>query len=155
MFIQSNFNDSNTDGSFNAADSKSFFGSLENASDSSRKQNFTWWWNLSGVDITVIHLIHILDCLKRWPPIHILPFDFFCTHLLLIVRQILQSINWIPREQANKYVHIPGSQKSAVFHIPIKKKWVSYIRFFKKKKKKKKCGVRGGGGGGGRGLRRK
>ena len=25
---------------------------------------------------------------------------FFCTHLLLLVRQILQSIHWIPREQA-------------------------------------------------------
>ena len=35
---------------------------------------------------------------KCWP-IHILPFDF-CTHLLLVVRQISQSYHWIPREHA-------------------------------------------------------
>ena len=42
--------------------------------------------------------IHILDHPKCWP-IHILSFDFY-THLLLVVRQISQSIHWIPREQA-------------------------------------------------------
>ena len=41
--------------------------------------------------------IHILDRPKCWP-IHILPFDFY-THLLLVVRQLSQSIYWIPREQ--------------------------------------------------------
>ena len=35
--------------------------------------------------------IHILDRLKCWP-IYILPFDFY-THLLLVVRQILQSLH--------------------------------------------------------------
>ena len=42
--------------------------------------------------------IHILDRPKCWP-IHILPFGFFY-NLLLVVRQILQPIHWIPREQA-------------------------------------------------------
>ena len=82
--------------------------------------------------------IHILDRLKCWP-IHILPFVFFlffilfyyyyfffCTYLLLVVRQISQSIHWIPREEetasknlSEKYVHIPGCQKSGPFHIPL------------------------------------
>ena len=48
----------------------------------------------------------------------------FCTHLLLIYRQISKSIHWISREQAaskksEKYVHIPGCQKNGAFHIGI------------------------------------
>ena len=60
-------------------------------------------------------------------------FWYFSTHLLLVVRQISQSIHWIPREQAlknvwaKKYVHIPGCQKSGAFHIGIQKKIESFI----------------------------
>ena len=53
----------------------------------------------------------------------------YCSHLLLIVRQILQLIQWIPREQAasknilsEKYMNILGCQKSGAFHIGIQKK---------------------------------
>ena len=56
------------------------------------------------------------------------------THLLLIVRQILQSIHWIPREQAatkNRWAkntpHIPGYQKNGAFHIWIKIGSVIYL----------------------------
>ena len=72
-------------------------------------------------------------------PIYILPFDN-CAHLLLVVRQIPQSIHWIPWQQAaskkslsEKYVHIPGCQKSGAFYISIKKNRASNILFVEKK----------------------
>ena len=47
---------------------------------------------------------------------------WFFSHLLLVVRQISQSIHWIPKEQAasknlwwKRYTHIPGCQKSGAF----------------------------------------
>ena len=86
--------------------------------------------------------IHIPSLWKNGP-IHILDhpkFDLFihfplifCTYLLLIVRQILQSIHWIPREQAASKISeqrmcvIPGCQKSGAFHIGIQKNRVIYI----------------------------
>ena len=82
-----------------------------------------------------IHLLHHPKC---WP-IHILPFDFFCTHLLLEVRQISQSIHWIPREQAaskNLWAKICAytrmSEKWA-FYIGIQKNRVIYILFVEKR----------------------
>ena len=68
--------------------------------------------------------------LKCWP-IHILPFDF-CTHLLLVVRQISQSIHWILNTKrtsslenslSEKYV----CQKNGAFHIGIQKNRVIHI----------------------------
>ena len=63
----------------------------------------------------------------------------FCTHLLLEVRQISQSIHWIPREQAaskNLWAKICAytrmSEKWA-FYIGIQKNRVIYILFVEKR----------------------
>ena len=62
----------------------------------------------------------------------------FYTHILLVVRQISQSIHWIPKRTSSlekslreKYTHLSGWWKSGAFHIQIKKNRVSHILFVK------------------------
>ena len=68
----------------------------------------------------------------------------FCTHLLLVVRQISQSIHWIPREQAATknlwaktmciyHVRKGGGEGGGSFHIGIQKNRVIHILFVEKK----------------------
>ena len=54
---------------------------------------------------------------------------------------VLQSIHWIPREQAamtnlkkKKNMHLPGSQKSGAFHIRMQKNRVSHTLFVEKRR---------------------
>ena len=84
--------------------------------------------------------IHILDHPKCCP-IHILPFDF-CPHLLLVVRQISQSIvnslntkrtSSLEKSLSEKYMHIPGCQKNGTFNKGIQKNLVIHILFVEKR----------------------
>ena len=98
------------------------------------------WWGggRGGGGVTGVIVVRVCEPafqnlphrLKCWP-IHILPFDF-CTHLLLVVRQISQSIHWILNTKrtsslenslSEKYV----CQKNGAFHIGIQKNRVIHI----------------------------
>ena len=64
----------------------------------------------------------------------------FCTHFLLVVRQMSQSIHVIPsrissleKSLSKKYVHIPGCQKNVAFHKGIQKNRAIHILFVKKR----------------------
>ena len=64
----------------------------------------------------------------------------FCTHFLLVITQISQSVHIIPRGYAaskkslnEKYVHIPGCQKNGAFHIGIKKNRAIHVLFVEKR----------------------
>ena len=63
----------------------------------------------------------------------------FCTHLLLVVRQIsVNSLNTkrtssLEKSLSEKYVHIPGCQKNGAFHTGIQENRVIYILFVEKR----------------------
>ena len=70
--------------------------------------------------------------------------SIFCTHFLLVVTQVLQSIHVIPTQNtkrisslekylSEKYVHIPGCQKNGAFHIGIQKNRAIHILFVEKR----------------------
>ena len=92
----------------------------------------SYTWPLKKTDPFIYLIIQNVDLFIYCPLI-------FCTHLLLVVRQISQSIHWILREQAAsknlwaKYMHIPGCQKNGAFHIGIQKNRVIHILFVEKR----------------------
>ena len=61
----------------------------------------------------------------------------FCTHFLLVITLISQSIHVIPssleKSLSEKYVHIPGCQKNGAFHTGIQKNRAIHILFVEKR----------------------
>ena len=65
--------------------------------------------------------------------------SIFCTHLLLVVRQIsVNSLNTkrtssLEKSLSEKYVYIPSGQKNGAFHIGIQKNRAIHILFIEKR----------------------